>query len=173
VNSAGLVKNAVKAAKGIVANLDRWLMLSGTAGTGKSHILHAIATELHPMAMYIVSSDFELKLRTFLSGNDEEKAKINTFMNALITHPILIFDDIGLEYMSPWIHAKFDALIDDRARDRYWFDRLTIGATNIALKDFDAVLERNGASRSASRLKQLSRVDWLVMDGIDYREKRP
>ena len=153
-----------------IARPDKWLVYSGPTGTGKTHMLNAIMGAWYPYAMYVVASDFESRLRRYL---DEGGGKIQIYMDALMFHPILVFDDIGMEYASDWITAKLDALIEFRSRKAHWWDTLTVAATNIRQKDIKARFVRDeGVSRIGSRMTDTEIAEWIVFTGMDFRNKR-
>lgn len=164
------LKKAIDRTSSWIDYPDRWLVYSGPTGTGKTHMLNAIMSAWYPFAMYIVASDFEDRLRRYLT--DDGKL-IQKYIQTLMFHPILVFDDIGMEYSSPWITAKLDAIIEHRSRKVHWWDLLSVFATNIRMKDIKSRFVREeGVSRIGSRLTDTEIVDWLILDGADYRNKQ-
>lgn len=160
---------AVDRTKAWIERPDKWLVYSGPAGVGKTHMLNAIMAAWFPYAMYTVASDFEDRLRRYLA---EDGSQIQQYLNALMMHPILVFDDIGIEYASTWITAKLDALIEYRSRRNHWWDTLTVFSTNIYQKDIKSKFIRDDVSRIGSRLTDYDMVDWVNMSGLmDYRQK--
>lgn len=147
---------------------DKWLVYSGPPGVGKTHMLNAIMAAWFPYAIYVVASDFEDRLRRYLSEGD---GKIQQYIEALMYHPILVFDDIGMEYSTPWITAKLDALIEYRSRKNHWWDTLSVFATNIRWKDVKSKFIRDDISRIGSRLRDKEICEWLVLSGMDFRDK--
>lgn len=145
---------------------DRWIMLHGETGTGKTHILNAIMAEWYPWAMYVVASDFEDKLRSYMNGGQDN---IQRFVNALQNHPILVFDDLGIQYSTEWIAAKLDAVIEFRSRQARWWDSLMVVGTNIPAKHLVTSLMRGEVSRSGSRLSDTSMVWHTSLYVTDYR----
>jgi hypothetical protein len=146
----------------------QWMVYSGPPGVGKTHLMHALATHFGMWALYITANDFEGKLRGMLDKSDTDGHTIEQFMVALQSYPILLFDDLGIEYSSPWIAAKLDSLIE--ARYRYFWDRITVFATNIKDKDIHLKLSRDGITRSASRLTSIN-VLWVSIQAADARGK--
>jgi DNA replication protein DnaC len=146
---------------------DKWLVFSGPTGVGKTHMLNAIMGAWFPYSMYVVASDFEDRLRRYLSEDDKQ---IQRYLDALMHHPILVFDDIGMEYSTAWITAKLDALIEYRSRKNHWWDTLTVCATNIKQKNIKEKFVRDDVSRIGSRLLDQEIVTWINITGADYRE---
>lgn len=163
------LKEAIKITTDWIVNPSRWLVYSGGTGTGKTHMLNAIMAAWQPWSIFIVASDFEAKLRQYLNNGGNG---IEPYIQALINHPILIIDDIGIEYSSPWIAAKLDAVIEARSRIGHWWDRLTIIATNLQYGNFKSQFVRDGISRTGSRLLDTEMVEWIGLSGPDYRMQK-
>lgn len=145
---------------------DRWLLIYGGTGGGKTHVLNHIMNAWYPWAMYVVASDFEDKLRTYMNGGQEN---IQRFISALQNHPMLVFDDLGIQYSTDWIAAKLDAVIEYRSREVRWWDSLMVVASNLLYRDFKAALSRNNVSRSGSRLTNETMVLRIAFNADDYR----
>lgn len=166
------LKRAINTTRAWIKNPDRWLVYSGKPGTGKSRFLQSIMAEWWPYSLYIVASDFENRLRENLSKKDDDNG-IPDFINTLINHPILIIDDWGIEYGTPWIQQKMDSIIENRNREAHWWERLTLVGTNIGWKVFSEVTKRkDGVSRSGSRLDDIEKVEWLHLNGTDFRSQK-
>lgn len=148
---------------------DKWLVLYGGTGTGKTHTLNAIMKDWFPWALYIVASDFEEKLRSYMA---EDQNEIQRFVDALKTHPMLVIDDLGIQYSTEWIASKLDAVIEYRSREARWWDSITVFATNIHVKDFRSSMMRNDVSRTGSRLLNNDMVKKFAYNvEEDYRER--
>lgn len=135
---------------------DRWLVLSGGTGTGKTTMLAAIKTAF-PLAMYVTAYDFEQQLYRRL-----EDYSLDAYLEALCQAPLLLFDDWGAEYGKSYVHAKALAVID--RRDHVWDELLTVVATNLPMVNF-----KDYNLRMGSRLLDRSKVTILPMIASDYR----
>lgn len=144
----------------------RWMAFSGPTGVGKTHILNSMMNAWNPFAIYVVASEFEDRLRGYLSDSQDDIAK---YTNALKFHPILLLDDFGLEYSSPWIQQKLENLLEFRSRKRNWNDSITVIATNLMLRDMPHRYLRDGVSRIGSRVTDVEIIDWYALSGTDYR----
>jgi len=103
---------------------DLWVVLIGQVGTGKSHILQALANELGPWALYITAADFEHMLKVSIDDNSVEE------MTAAVRFvPFLLLDDFGSEFSSEWVLRKTFQIIDLRYRRPTEFP--TVIATNL------------------------------------------
>lgn len=89
-----------------------WALIVGVPGCGKTHLLSALHKIFKPWSLYITSADFESK--AFSATKGLEDYGIETFINLLCTVPILLYDDLGLEYGSEYITALFRKVIDFR-----------------------------------------------------------
>jgi len=148
---------------------DKWLVISGKTGTGKTYMLNAMMRAWYPWAMYVVASDLEEKLFSFMKSDNE---KIQKMLIAMKHHPILIIDDLGLEYGSKWIASQIDSIIQFRGRANRYFDFITVVSTNFPFKMAKEIWQRNGIPRTGSRLTDIKIVRWLAMAGKDWRQEK-
>lgn len=164
------METAIATVKDWIESPTRWLVLSGDTGTGKTHMLQTMMTTWYPWSIYVVASDLENKLRKYLAHSPD---LIGKFIDVLKYHPILILDDIGLEYeKAPWIAAKIDEIIEYRSREEHAWDFTTVIGTNIAGNDVNQVFARQGIPRTGSRISNKRIVTWLPFTGVDFRRKK-
>lgn len=103
------LRDMVELSRRFVSDPRKWLLLSGNPGSGKTHMLRAMAHEFGPFAFYISAADFEqLVFRSM-----EEKV-LQDVIHGIERAPILLFDDWGAEYGSDFVDAKFRQIIDFR-----------------------------------------------------------
>lgn len=112
-----------------IENIKTNLILMGTPGTGKTMLSNAIfysVKEQGYMPFFIESTKF---IETLKEGfNDpEKKYKLIRFIEEA---DLLIVDDIGTAFNSPWAVEQFKMLTDKR------LDKFTIYTTNLTEKDF-------------------------------------
>jgi DNA replication protein DnaC len=148
-------------------NPNKHVVLSGSTGVGKSHVLNAIVTKWYPWFVLLVASDFENMLRGGLSDNTVQK-----MMEVWSNHPGLLFDDLGIEYASPWITQKLEDLIEFRTRKSHWWDTITVFSTNLRRNEIKQKFTRDGVSRIGSRLTDTESVIWIGIDAMDYRNRK-
>ena len=91
---------------------EKWLVLGGSVGTGKTHILLSIQRELEPWALYITASDLEGMI--FESMQRTSDFALEELVNAAKYAPFLLLDDIGTEYGSDFPRAILRRIIDFR-----------------------------------------------------------
>lgn len=162
-----LMEDAINAVGVWTDNPEGCLVLSGPVGTGKSHMLKSIMKAWHPWAMYVVASDFKERLFEYFQG---DSSKITAYTKALKYHPMLVIDDLGIEYENTkWIAAEFDALIEFRLREDHYRNFPTAIATNIKRKNLKVTFQRNGVPRTGSRLTDANIVRWYSLTGRDFR----
>lgn len=112
--------------------LSRWLVISGGYGTSKTTILSAIATELHPYALYVDSADFEQRVFDALN-HKEDKPNINDLVTALSQHPVLLVDDLGAEYSSRFPKSVLANIINKRYN--FSEEYITVVTTNLTERE--------------------------------------
>jgi len=143
---------------------ERWLVIWGERGSGKSHLCAAIDNHLMHMgvpSLFITMPDLLASLREAieLQTNTETEgytARMRVFKKA----PVLILDDLGAETSSPWTESVLFELLDHRYRNRL----ATMISTNINPNDFDY--------RIGSRMQDTELCTVIENTAPDYR-KRP
>jgi DNA replication protein DnaC len=106
---------AYQAAREFVAEPRGWLILSGSSGSGKTHLAAAIVNERishgHP-AFYMTAPDLLDHLRSSFSPNSE--MPYDEFFNQVRNAPLLVLDDLGAQMGTPWAKEKLDQLLNAR-----------------------------------------------------------
>jgi DNA replication protein DnaC len=137
---------------------EKWLLLTGTYGCGKTHLAAAIAN--HCLAhgqpvLFLNTPDLLDYLReTFAPSAD---ATYTERFEEIRTVPILILDDLGTESPTHWATEKLYQLLNYRYNARL----PTVITTNKDLKDID--------QRIASRLSDAEIVSTLGVLAPDFR----
>lgn len=139
--------------------VERWLVLSGPVGVGKTHLAVAIAQhviERHQMNAYFAAvPDLMDHLRsTFAPGTDEAyDERFEEIRNA----QLLVLDDLGTENATPWAREKLYQIINHR-----YVERLpTVITTNVDLRTID--------DRVASRMLDSRISSHIEIDADDFR----
>jgi DNA replication protein DnaC len=145
---------------------DHWITITGGVGSGKTTVLTGIATAFYPWALYITATDFDAQLSKVLESPDGSEGTIQQFLNTLKGFPILLYDDLGSEYVKAgkdWVRSNLRKVMDYRYLRASEFP--TIVATNLnqqGLMDYDM--------RIASRILDTQIVSYIIMDSVqDYR----
>lgn len=95
-----------------------WLTFMGGSDRGKTHLAIAICrrwlTRGIPAKYVYVPLLFEELRRGFRDDVDRSyEVRFDRFLNV----PLLILDDLGVEYRTPWVQEKLDTIIDYRLMD--------------------------------------------------------
>jgi len=151
-NIMDFLQNLNEARKGIY--------IHGGVGTGKTHIVYAMAKRANEKGFGLVIKNVPELLREFrldFSRNNNEKEFVEErIMNY---QGLLILDDIGSEKMSDWVEETFYLIINKRYNDML----PTIFTSNLKLSE---LAERIG-DRLASRIAGSCEV--IELKGEDKR----
>lgn len=124
---------------GLVSNLrdwlsgDRWLLLTGDIGVGKSGLAAALLTEWlrsGGAGLYISMPMFFSRIRATYRDNGDQIDELDV-LGAVIGVPLLVLDDLGIVSLSEWGREKLYTLIDERAGE----GRRTIITSNLRVTD--------------------------------------
>jgi len=147
--------------KEFVKGLGRWIYLYGGYGSGKTHLLRALKTNLRGLALYVNVSDLSAKIYESLGNHT-----LGDLENELASAPILLMDDFGAEHGTDYLYATLYRIINNR------YDRSilapTVFTSNFTYNEL-AVSTNNNLKRIASRLSDGGLVTHLTSIQIDYR----
>lgn len=140
------------------------LVLTGQAGTGKSHLLEAVARErltLGGSAKYETVPHLLDVLRE--AYQDDAKLGFLDVFERYQAADLLVLDDLGAETVTPWVAEKLTTLVDERYRN----GRDLAIATNLLRED----VARTYHERLASRLwdARTGMVCSVALTATDYR----
>lgn len=92
-----------------------WLVLTGSSGTGKTHLAAAIAhaaIERGQLAFFVTVADLLDRLRSSFSPNSD--LPYDDLSERIRNTPLLILDDMGAHGATPWAQEKLLQLINHR-----------------------------------------------------------
>lgn len=148
---------AAKALASCKSYAERWtevyerglnLIMTGTAGTGKTHLATAIMNYLiqreEANGRYTTAAKLIRAIRS--TYNAESNESENQVVNMFSTIPLLIIDEIGVKYASDFDRAMLFEIIDNRYNDQL----PTILISNLALSALTEVM----GERSIDRLSE-------------------
>lgn len=143
------------------------LVLAGTFGSGKSHLLEAVGRQMFTGGFSLrfeQSVDLLDKLRA--SFQDDAAEDFEDLMGMYRNVPVFLLDDLGAEKGTEWAVERLTAILDDRIRN----GKRTMLTTNLSHRDMDRL---PGYGRLASRIfDQRSGASRLVvLSATDYRLK--
>ena len=114
-----LFKAATEAAKEFAADPAGWLVLEGSAGSGKTHLAASIVNALIDRGSptkYVSALDIPDLVRNE-RFEDTDGAEGGTF-SSLLDAPVLVVDDLGAQQANNWIDSKVDQLLTHRFNGR-------------------------------------------------------
>ncbi len=152
------VRSAFERCRAFAEKPEKWLLLSGTYGCGKTHLAAAIANRCVATGkpvLFLNTPDLLDRLRAgFAPSADDTFA---TRFEEIRTAPILILDDLGTESPTAWAVEKLYQILNYR----YNAHLPTVITTNRDLKDIEP--------RVASRLTDAEIVSALTIRAPDFR----
>lgn len=142
------------------------LLMIGSVGTGKTHLMSAIGHELlkHKILVrYDMTSQMLDKFRESISNQDQDLSQI---LSMYRKYKVLMLDDIGVEKPSEWVTDRLQVLFDSRILNS---TGSMVIATNLNRQDLSTRL----GARIGSRLWDSSSNKFMriVINTKDYRLK--
>lgn len=151
------LKSAVKEVEHFIKQPDKWLVLTGDVGTGKTHLLRAINTAFYPMSVYLASRDLE-----DMTHDARKNDNMQELYSLLRYAPILLLDDVGMEYGGPLVKSVVDRIVD--ARYARFPEFPLVVSSNLTMRELPGYLPRTG-----DRLRDKEKVKAIGMVGESYR----
>lgn len=159
------VREAYEAALRFAEVREGWLVLTGTKGTGKTHLASAICnyleqedvpTEEKPLTMYVTAPDLLDLLRSGYENDDHQE-----LLDLCRSIDVLILDDLGVESgTSEWVQEKLYSVLNYR----YQAELPTVVVTNDRLEHLPP--------RLRSRLSDDQLCRHVETVAPDYRQRR-
>jgi len=148
-----MFNRAYQAAKAFADEPKGWLVLAGPSGCGKTHLAAAIAThciENNRPVLYITTPDLLDHLRSTFNPNSE--IPYDEFFERVRNTPLLILDDLGAQFSTPWAKEKLEQLLNHRFSNQL----PTVIVSIVPIEDLE---ERIRTRLIASNLYQLCTSD--------------
>ncbi len=152
------LQEARSAAQAYAANPLGWLVLTGSYGSGKTHLAAAIANYRVDRArptLFIVVPDLLDTLRATFAP--DSATDYDDTLEQVRNIDLLVLDDLGTQHTTPWAAEKLYQILNHR----YTAKLPTVITTNQSLSDMDP--------RLASRLGDTALVDVIPIMAPDYR----
>lgn len=128
------LKTAFSAARRFAERPRGWLVLTGSYGAGKTHLAAAIAnyrTDVGEPPLFVVVPDLLDHLRATFSPNSS--ISLDRRFEEVLTAPLLILDDLGMQSSTPWAKEKLYQLFNYR----YNAEMPTVITTSMPLGEID------------------------------------
>ncbi|WP_148417208.1 ATP-binding protein [Oceanobacillus jeddahense] len=135
------------------------LLLTGSYGTGKSHISVAVTKKMMEQGkecLFLSLPKLLTKIKETFSGNGVTEDELLQMIKRV---DLLVLDDISAEHHTEWANTKLFEVLDDRS------GKSTIYTTNLNSKELRAQINERNFSR------MMENTDVIKMDGRDYRRK--
>jgi len=152
---------AYAAAQAFAAAPVGWLLLTGPVGTGKTHLLAAIAHVCLAQQRSVAFATAPDLLDALRDGYADATFNYQTRFGHLRSIEVLLLDDLGTEKATPWAQEKLFQLLNAR----YNAGLPTAVATNLPLREL--------APRLRSRLMDQQLVHQVPVLTQDMRPRSP
>lgn len=144
-----------------------WLILTGTYGSGKTHLAAAVGNERlaqGDVVLFITAPDLLDHLRSTFGpsseiGYDEQFERIRSAQ-------LLILDDLGAENPSPWAGEKLYQLLNHRHSRRL----PTVITTNVDLDSIEGRIRSRMLDESLFRHAGISAPDYRTATGLRQQQ---
>lgn len=169
----GSLEVALVAAKEYARDPHEWLVLMGPTGSGKTHLVYAIANErlkLGREMLYFQVADLLDYLR--VTYNPDSPVTYDKLFDEVRNVPLLALEDYGTHYSTPWAREKLHQILVHRHDVRL----PTIVTSTIvpSTEEEENDKEKNERKKSdpiSSRMLDATLVSIVVMDAPDYRDR--
>lgn len=138
-----------------------WLVMFGNYGCGKTHLAAAIANRVFSKRGYgvILSSVPDLLDNIRRTFGTEAESDYNDRFEIIREVPLLILDDLGTEYITPWAKEKLYQIVDHRYNAQL--------PTVVTSNQQPSTIEPRIFSRLSDRALS---GEMLLIDARDYRQ---
>ena len=158
-------ESAVDWAKHAIENPNQSLMFYGLPGCGKTHLAAIIAQEDLRRGRSVIFGDVPSLLDDLKSSFDrkEDDSTLDEKMRAIMAVDVLVLDDIGTEYSTPWALERLYMIINGR----YNVNKPIIATSNYNAEGLKARLKNFYGERIVSRLSEMC--EPILISGKDRR----
>jgi len=145
----GLFSRAYDAAKAFAEVPSGWLVFIGPGGSGKTHLVCAIANyclSLGRPAFYMGAADLLDHLRSAFSPNSD--ITHDELFEQVKSTPLLILDDLNMATTTAWARVKMEQLLDHRFNARL----ATVITADVPIEEFGDSLRGHLADTELCRV---------------------
>ncbi|MBN2561650.1 MAG: ATP-binding protein [Phycisphaerae bacterium] len=171
------LQRALKTCRAFAQEPRGWLILSGSVGTGKTHLAIATAVTARQRGLAVHWDSWPSMLNMLRAGYEHgSKETMQERLTMLQTVGLLVLDDVGSEVRSPWTDEQLFLVLNARLNTRL----PTIITSNLNLKEMpwderirDRVLD--GITVNENGSVSYSKSPWariLFLGNESYRRRR-
>ena len=156
------LKAAFTAASTFASSPEGWLLLTGTHGSGKTHLAVSVAAERiehGEVVFFAFVPDLLDHLRATFNPNSP--VEYDQLFEQVKSVPLLVLDDLGAESSTAWAQEKLYQIVVHRHNARL----PTVITTYLTMEEIE-----EAHPRLASRLKDATVVHWVPISAPDYRD---
>ena len=154
---------AYTAATDFAKTLEGWLLITGSHGSGKTHLAVAVVEKCirkgYP-SLFSFVPDLLDHLRAAFSP--DSPVRYDQLFDQVKSVPLLILDDLGAESSTSWAKEKLYQIVVHRHNARM----PTVITTYLSMEEIRAV-----QPHLASRLLDATLVNWVPIGAPDYRNQ--
>lgn len=164
------VDKAYSYAKKFALDPQGWLVLTGPAGCGKTHLAAAIANHAlanRIQALFAVVPDLLDHLRAAFAPTSE--ILYDELFERIRSVPLLILDDLGTEYPTPWAGEKLYQILNYR----YNCYMPTVVTTNRSLNSLDERIRSRMSDQAVCEIVEVKAASYRPKPMGERIEKRP
>ena len=147
------------------------LFLLGETGTGKSHLLEAIARHVLATTGWHVRYDSTVRFLDRLrnSYTDQSRESLDGMLDWYQQRKVVLLDDLGLEKPTEWAVERLTEFVDERMV----MGLLLAITSNLSADEMEARLGPRLASRLYQSNPELGEVARVTLTATDYRMVMP
>lgn len=162
-HNAAMVVKTRQYAKEFDEYTTQGLLLSGTVGTGKTHLSFAVGRQLAAKGFWPYRKSFVDVCLAIKRSWRAEISEENRIKEPLLKDSPIILDDLGAEAREKTEQGWISELLFEIVQTRYEQELPTIITTNLTLGE----LSQRYGERTASRISEMCIVTWA--EGFDFR----
>ncbi len=153
---------------GVAGRLGRGLVLSGSCGSGKTHlavgVLRRLVEDYGKVGLFAEFTDLLRRIQE--SFDRRSQTPSFAVLQPALDAEVLLLDDLGTMRMTPWVQDTLGLIINER----YSNQRITLITTNLRRESSnnEEVLSERVGERVVSRLEEMCY--FVDLDTSDYRK---
>jgi DNA replication protein DnaC len=164
------LRYALTAAREFAEKPERWLVLQGVHGCGKTHLAAAIANHQlragRPVFFAVVPDLLDHLRSTF---SPESKVAYDKVFEKVKTSPLLILDDLGTESSTPWAQEKLYQILNYR----YNSNMSTVITSSCSMDEMEGRLASRLVDPKISNVMTIRAPDYRIKTATKEEEAKP